>query len=100
MEESNDLQKVSCSEVSKKRGDSFTAKLRNTVLPELQYKCDAQVVFLDLASIWSTNNMSNDKCIDSLYKATQCPISLNCKFLSESRGNLDCFGDTYSIHGL
>lgn len=35
MEESNDLQKMSCSEVSKKRGDSFTAKLRNTVLPEL-----------------------------------------------------------------
>lgn len=78
--ESKDLQKVWCWQVPKKRGGSFTVKLRNTILPELSYKCDAQVEFLDLATIWSTNNMSNDKCVDSPYKAIQCPVSLNCKF--------------------
>lgn len=78
--ESKDLQKLWCSQISKKRGGNFTVKLRNTILPELQNKCDAQVVFLNLTTIWSTNNMNNDKCIGSPYKVIQCPVSLNCRF--------------------
>lgn len=55
-------------------------EFRSTILPELWYKYDGQVVGLDLAAVWGTKNMNNDKFVDSPDTAIQRPVPLNCKF--------------------